>query len=568
MQQGNMLTNLSSNKQILLIMAIGLITRLIALPFVHTVDADAVSRIYIAYRWLQNPYFISSAVWLPLHHYMNAFVIWVSGGELIYSLKVLHILFAVATVIPLYKFTENEFKTKEGAFFVALTYLFIPIILRNSFHVLSGVPYAFFIATAMYLLSQGKKLDKPIIYGILAGLSITIAGGLRYEAWLLIAVFTLILILQKQWRMVVFFWVFAMIFPAVWMTGSYIEHGDLFYGSNGAYRWNIVLMGGNDDLGWRMLAWRSIYYLRTYFIIFTPVIAFAIIYYTIKSIKNQELDKSTRWWLIPFIILFAVFIYKAVNGTLLLQARFLISLIIASIPFYALVFKEKKHIKLKRTVAWVIIIMFIPYSYLWEKDIEAFPRIKDKETMNLLASIQSETSKSDSKSLILDFIGWDKTYFIRLRSGVAPDDAFLVNGAKYGKVYPGELAKKIEKNETGIIVKKHHSKLDEHFHFINDSLLEVRKVSRYLHLKSKIINDKNTLYTYELSDRAPSIFYSDRKLLKENETEILQIENKIKADYKWYNSMIPEADKRGVEIDTMVRINAIYLYKQKIKQEK
>ncbi len=27
-------------------------------------------------------------------------------------------------------------------------------------------------------------------------------------------------------------------------------------------------------------------------------------------------------------------------------------------------------------------------------------------------------------------------------------------------------------------------------------------------------------------------------------------------------------DKRGVEIDTMVRINAIYLYKQKLKQEK
>ena len=528
MQLGNILRSLSSNTQILLIIVIGLIIRLIALPFVHTVDADAVTRIFIAYRWLQNPYFISSAVWLPLHHYLNAFVIWVSGGELIYSLKTLHILFAVATVIPLYKFTENEFKTKEGAFFVSLTYLFIPIVLRNSFHVLSGVPYAFFIATTMYLLSQGKKLDKPIKFGILAGLSMTIAGGLRYEAWLLIAVFTLVLILQKQWRMVLFFWIFAMIFPAVWMTGSFIEHGDLFYGSNGAYRWNIVLMGGNDDLSWKILAWRSIYYLRTYFIIFTPVIAFAIIYYAIKSIKQKELEKSAKWWLIPFIILLVVFIYKAINGTLLLQSRFIISLIIASIPFYALVFKEKKHIKLKRTIAWLIIIMFIPYSYLWEKDIEAFPRIKDKETMNLLESIQTETSKGDSKSLILDFIGWDKTYFIRLRSGVAPDDAFLVNGAKYGKVYPGELAKKIEKNETGIIVKKHHSKLDEYFHFINDSLLEVRKVSKYLHLKSKIVNNKITLYTYKLSDRAPSIFYNDRKLLKENETVILQIENKIK----------------------------------------
>ena len=560
------MNKLSSNKQIGLIIVIGLIIRIVALPFVHTTNADAVSRIIIAYKWLQNPYFTISDVWLPLHHYLNAFIIWVSGGDLIYSLKILQILFAVATAIPLYKFTLNEFKTTEGAFFVSLTYLFIPIVVRNSFQVLSGIPSAFFIAASMYFLSQGKKLDKPIKYGVLAGLSMTIAGGIRYEAWLLIAVFTLVLLLQKQWKMVLFFWVFAMIFPFFWMTGGYIVHGDLFYGSHGAYRWNITMMGGNDNFNWRMLCWRLVYFPITYGILMTPLITIATLYYTIKSVKKREPEMSIIWWLLPFVVLMIAFIYKAVNGTLLLQPRFVILLLITSIPFYALVFMNKDHLKAKKIIAWVIIILILPYSYLGARNIQAFPRIKDKTTLDLLKIIHNEVDKNGTQSLILDFIGWDNTYFIWLRSGVAPDNIFIVNGAKYGKVNASELAKKIEKNKTGIIVKKNESKMDEYFHFLNDTVLEVRKVANYLYLKPIIINSRITLYKYKSGDKAPLIFYSDRKLLKVNENAIHQIEERIKANTQQYNSMIHEAEIRGIEIDTLIRISAINLYKQKLKK--
>jgi len=564
-----------STKQIFWLVLIGLIVRLLALPFVHTDDADAVTRVFMAYKWLQKPHWIVSDVWLPLHLYMNAFIIRLSGGDLIYAPKLVNILFAVATVIPLYKFTENEFKTRDGAFFVSLTYLFIPIVLRNSFYALSGIPYAFFIALAMYLLSQGKKLKQPVKYGMLAGLTMTIAGGFRYEAWLLIAVFTLILLLQKQWKMMVVFWVFAMIFPAIWMAGSYMEHGDLFYGSNGAYRWNVVLSGVNDEVSWKMKAWRLVYFPLMYFLMITPVIFTGMVYYLYKSFKNKELKTGTVWWLLPFSITLLTFIYKASNGTLLLQPRFTLSLIITSIPFYGLAFKDGRYKKLIRIIAWVVILLLIPYSYLLSsirfpytdaQKVDAFPRVQDKTTDNILEIIQAEKDKNDSLVLVQDFIGWDKTYFIGIRSGIAPDHIFFVNGARHGKVYAADMARVVNKSDKGILVKKNRSKMDRHIYFLNDSVVEVRKLSRYMILSPKYKNGDLTLYTYRLDGKAPSVFYEYRKIFNEHTNEILQIEQKIKNDSSWYRSTVNQSEKRGIEADTMLRLNAIYLYEQKQKK--
>jgi hypothetical protein len=287
-----------STKQIFWLVLIGLIVRLVALPFVHTDDADAVTRVFMAYKWLQEPHWIVSDVWLPLHLYMNAFIIRLSGGDLIYAPKLVNILFAVATVIPLYKFTENEFKTTD----------------------------------------------------------------------------------------------------------------------------------------------------------------------------------------------------------------------------------------------------------------------------NILEIIQAEKDKNDSLVLVQDFIGWDKTYFIGIRSGIAPDHIFFVNGARHGKVYAADMARVVNKSDKGILVKKNRSKMDRHMYFLNDSVVEVRKLSRYMILSPKYKNGDLTLYTYRLDGKAPSVFYEYRKIFNEHTNEILQIEQKIKNDSSWYRSTVNQAEKRGIEADTMLRLNAIYLFEQKQKK--
>ena len=493
-----MKNNLSDIGQMLLLMAIGLAVRLVLLPFSQTIDADAVTRTFMAYNWLKNPELITSGVWLPLHLYFNAAAIWLTG-DLANGPKLMNILFAVATVIPLYKFVKNEFN-REGAFFVTPTYLFVPIVIRNSLQALSGIPYAFFIISAMYFLSQGRKTQQQIKYGILAGLAITLAGGFRYEAWLLIAVFTAVLFFQKQWKMMISFMLFSMIVPAFWMVGCYIDEGDIFYGPNGAYRWNVVLSGVNDNMTFEKYIRRTFFFFVSWFFLLTPVVSFLIVFYTVKSRKLKSISRSTWMWLIPFGVLFLMFIYKALNGTLLLQHRFTLSLILTSLPFYALMFQDGKSIKTKRIIALTVVILFIPYSFL-NRDIYSIPRLKDQGMVDLADMINSKTNDPQNEGFVIDFIGWENTYYLSLKSEIVPENIFRVNGAVHGKVYLKYLQKVFENNEKGFLLKKKKkSKLDQHLTQMNDTLIVIEKTAMQLQLKEIYADDKMKLYRYKTGE--------------------------------------------------------------------
>jgi 4-amino-4-deoxy-L-arabinose transferase-like glycosyltransferase len=478
-------------------MGIGLVVRLIILPFSQTIDADAVTRIFMAYKWLKDPTLITSAVWLPLHLYFNAAVIWLSSGDLVFGPKLMNILFAVATVPPLYKFVKNEFNS-EGAFWVSLTYLFVPIVIRNSLQALSGIPYAFFIVLAMYFLSQGRKTQQQIKYGILAGLAITLAGGFRYEAWLLIAVFTAVLFFQKQWKMMIAFMIFSMIVPGFWMVGCYIDKGDIFYGPNGAYRWNVVISGVNDHMTLEKYIRRTFFFFISWFFLLTPVVSFLIVFFTIKSRKLKSISRNTWLWLIPFGVLFLMFIYKAINGTLLLQHRFTLSLILTSLPFYALLFQDGKSLKTKRIIALSVVILFIPYSFL-NRDIYSIPLLKDQGIVDVVEMINTQTEDPQHEGLVIDFIGWENTYYLSLKSDIIPENIFRVNGAAHGKVYLKYLKDVLVNNPDGFLLKRQKkSKLDQHLTQINDSLIGIEKTNIQLQLKEIYTDKKMRIYRYKV----------------------------------------------------------------------
>lgn len=171
------------NKDIIILITLGLIIRFILLPYSQTVHADAISRILNAEWWLSNPHYIIADVWGPLTSYLFGFSIKFLGGK-IYGPKIINILFAASTAYPLYWFTRNVFNTRTGAIMVATAYTLTPLIIRNSFQALPAVSCAFFIAASMYHLSNYIKTLK-IHYAVIAGVMITLAGALRYEAWIL-----------------------------------------------------------------------------------------------------------------------------------------------------------------------------------------------------------------------------------------------------------------------------------------------------------------------------------------------------------------------------------------------
>ncbi|HNW97939.1 MAG TPA: glycosyltransferase family 39 protein [Bacteroidales bacterium] len=578
--------NKNNFSQIIIIFLISLVVRLILLPFAQTVDADAVSRVYIAYDWLKNPHLITSGIWAPLHHYINAFAIFITSS-LVYGPIVFHILFASFTVFPIYYFTKREFNEK-GALYVALIYSLSPIVFRNSYHTLAEVPYGFFLATSLNFLSLSIRSDKKIKYSILAGLFITVTGGLRYEAWVITGLFTIILLIYKQWKAILFFLPVALIFPVFWMIGNYIEYKDFLYGINGAYNWNIVKSGVNNNIDVINAAERVIFFIVSVFLSSSPIIAFITLGIVINRIYNNRFKKDYFIWAILFIGMMCSFTIKAIDGTLLMQHRFTITLLIFYLPYFSLLFDSDKNYKLKKYFTILTIVSLIPLSFYWHQlpvykavkisntfksavfniftftgeQTEAVPYIEDKQTKEILEIITQNKNKQNC-SLFLDFIGWDNTYYIALNSNISPENIYIIDGASSSS-YPDfqQVKNKINNSSEGYFLIKYFSKFSECFKF-NGKLVSMDTIQKKFFFEKLFCKSNITLFKYSIiSDEQAKEYITSNPNPVSIYSPIKDVDyyiSQIKSDPTWYEDVKRKAKERNISLDEMLKLDAKYM---------
>jgi hypothetical protein len=581
-----------NNKQIVfVIFLIGLIVRLIALPFSQIIDADGVTRVFIGMRWLENPIVFTYGVWLPIHHYFNALTIGLTNNHTIAPM-LMHILFAALTAFPLYAFTKREFSEK-GAWFATLLYLLSPVVFKNSFQPLSGIPYGFFIANTFNFLSLYIRTNK-IKYAIFAGLAITMASGFRYEAWVLIALFTGMLLYLRLWKGMIYFWVFAMIFPAFWMIGNYIEYGDIFRGLTGAYNWNILKEGVNDNITIVNRWQRIVFFPYSWFLIFSPFVVIPLLILFIKKLKNNQIITMHVLWAIPFIVMMVTFVYKSYVGTLLDQHRFTTSLILLSAPFAALLFENPSWSTAKKVWGVVVILSLIPLSYIWlelpvEKlfkfhkplytafknirinthhQFKAIPQVKDLDYVTASELIQENTG--DSSGLILDFISWENTYNLALESGLHPNQIFMVDGSKHGVVYKPQLKNIIEKYSNGVIVLKCNSKMMSAYENYGDYLMfGFKQTDICLTISPLWSKDRISIFKYERMASCPNTRIYGTGTVVFDCVQLEGIEyykQQILNDPVWLDSVKRKAIEKGIPLEEMIDLDARWMVKENKKK--
>lgn len=574
------LTKPSIEKQRLyLIVLIGFILRLIAIPFSQVVDADVLSRIFASENWLESPHLIYEGIWPPLHFYFNAIAIAVFGEHVVGPI-LFHSILACLTAIPLYHFTKREF-SEEGAWFSAAFYLLCPVVFRNSFHALSEIPHAFFVAMAMNCISKSIR-NKDVKQAVYAGLYMTIASGFRYEAWLLIALFTGVFLLFKAWKHTVYFWVASMIFPAFWMVGNYIAHEDFLFGLSGAYHWNIIMEGVNDHVDLLVKIKRLIYFPLSWLFLFSPVIAGLVGWKMIQKLKNKELIKSRIIWSIPFWIVFVIFIFKGFEGTLLLQHRFTILLILLSAPFTSIIIEKIKWNTTKKVGVVFLLASLLPMSYFWmyvpfEKlfkfsntlntafyetrasshdKLDAIPKLSNQNYVVYSKKINKELTKKSG--LIIDFVSWDNTFFLAMQSQLRPKQVFIVDGSKHGQVYEKELQKTLKDYPSGIILLKCFSKFSNNYTINNDIITFKLGVPFYLKLTPIDGEIGVGIFKYEVVNSSETKQSSQCFVCPElNSLEYFIL--KIKDDDAWLNNIRVSARKDGVSVEQKLIENAQWM---------
>jgi len=191
--------NNTDHRKIVLLFIIGFVLRCICLPFAQVVDADAVSRVFMAQEWWGNPTFIIEGVWPPFHQYLYGILIGISGDRVYVSIIFMLVLSALLSW-PVYSIVKRVISEKV-AFWTALAISLSPVLFRNSFHTLSGTVFLLAIAFVWNSFSKALKYNSTK-HAIYAGIWFTLAAGFRDEGWFLIALYTGIGVVAKQWKVV------------------------------------------------------------------------------------------------------------------------------------------------------------------------------------------------------------------------------------------------------------------------------------------------------------------------------------------------------------------------------
>lgn len=568
-------------KNVLTIFLGVLAVRLIILPWSQTVHADAVSRVFLALDWLAHPHYIANGYWGPLHHYLTALALWILPDWVI-APKVLNILFASLSVFPLYWFTKNVFGNRQGAVSVSLIYGFSPIVMHTSFQALADVSYAFFVLCSMCFLSEGLKQNGKIIYAIFGGLAITLAAATRYESWVIIAAFTLVGVLNKQWKFTAVFWSIAMLFPVSWMVGNHIEYGDFLYSITQNDIGNIEKQGVNDNVDDILRMRRVVFFPFSFMVNVSPVAVILILIAIISSIWRKSISKTQLIWLVPFLILATIFLQKVYVGTLMMQHRFIITWIILLLPFLALTFNNEVLTKLKSALLFLAVVSLVPMSFYWgwidykktvgkgvlgealnrmnaenSHEFEAIPLLYDSSADSLVAAIRANSKPDDG--LILDFIGWDRTYYTSLR---ANKRGIIVDGSKNGKVDHENLNQYLTNHSSGLIVLSRLGKLLDGAEY-RDSLYFLQKNNRPMVLIQLYATRGEMLFRYQILENNDSDRFAEsqpaRDKLFGTKRDAAFYEAVIKADMNWYRRLQREGYWKGDPIDTTLAQNARYM---------
>lgn len=441
---------LTENTRLAFISIVVLIAKICLIPLTHVVDCDAVSRIFLTQQWYEDPHWITTGVWLPFHFYLNGFAFWIYYDREL-SPVLFNLVLSCLSIFPYYHFVKKEFNA-NGALYSTLLFIISPVLFRNGFMALSETPFWFFMVYTLYFISKGFFSGKTTWF-FLAGIAMGIASGLRFEGWLLIVLFSLLVFLRKNLKGAIAFALVSSVFPIIWIYCSLSANGTFFHPDAPVF---TVAAPGNTPFDWEGFARKGWFYPLSWVLSVGPVTAFFIL----KYISNRRMPLSLAYWAILPLVLMVVFLYKSYTGSIMLQHRFTGILAILTIPFFSFFITEK--LKSQKLILLLIGISTVGLSFVYNTTgIAMIPRLKDKHALSVSKAINKNITTGSA--LLIDFDGWENTWFYALRSGLKPKDILINYSNNDLAGFLSGSEQKIKEYPNSVIVLKKGSEAEKYF---------------------------------------------------------------------------------------------------------
>jgi hypothetical protein len=153
---------------------------------------------------------------------------------------------------------------------------------------------------------------------------------------------------------------------------------------------------------------------------------------------------------------------------LLLQPRFVGTLILFSLPFVAHYFKLNTKQNIKNAIIFGFVMVSFSFFYN-TSNVKPVPRLNDPSAIEVAAFI-NENSDINKDGLFIDFWNWQNTHFIGLHSGIHPNNIYILSPYFSKNEITYYLDSLFSKFETGILVTTKNSKLNSLINYNENSI--------------------------------------------------------------------------------------------------
>jgi hypothetical protein len=380
-----------------------------------------------------------------------------------------HLVLGSLTPVLLLGFTRREFGSSRAAWLVAAGYALYPVAIRNSISVRSETPFVLLLVLGMLLLAMARGDKGKSLHAAAAGVAVTLAAMLRYEAWVLIPV--LALTLWGNPRRMVLFAGIALLHPVFWMIGNLAEFGDPFYSITQAATWELDAMGKGSE-PFRLHARQAMEYPGLILRGMSLVVGLGALAGGIIALAKRH---RSRIWLVPLGALLGFLLLGIARGTLVPKLNYTEIPGTLLWPFGAIALQSALIDRWNRggfalaalgglgamaLLSGLVVSQGRGSYRAGQLTVSPLPEMENQAAALSLPPLILRARADLREGLICDFFGWGPTPHVALLTRIHPDQIFRAPGAPNRDLPLPLFQAFLDQYPTGVIVLRRGSRFD------------------------------------------------------------------------------------------------------------
>lgn len=428
---------------LLFLVAFAVSVRLLFLPYASQDTNDHTLRVWIAWRWMEDPFFFLHGHWPPLHFFLLGPVIHWTNDPLLAPVLV-QVAFGSLVPVVLYLFSVREWGDRSVALTVGAAYALYPIAVRTSLEVLAQPQFGLFVALTFLALSHAREDSATWRQTAVAGAMLALAGMFRVEGWILIPFFALTL--WPRWPHIILFAAVAALAPLAMMVANTLHYGNPLLPITTVLDYELDL-AGRDNLSLLAHAQQVLRFLWQFAGGMTPALALLAGLGALSCLLRRERQTV---WLMPGLAMGFILLASVARGSTAPKFIYTESLGLLLAPFLGSFLLAPEMRRLPRAATSTLCIALVGYMLLTNvigtlRDIPGLrernrllaaipalnpaPTFNGKPSIDRLLPLVRATDGAPGRGLIVDRLGSPASFYLGLQSLYHPDRIFIAADA-------------------------------------------------------------------------------------------------------------------------------------------